>query len=188
MIDKKQVKDGGEGSRVEDLVQNGRERVSTRVSEKGAVIRTEEFADGTKVTDVEHPPKMLKQPGQLKRALESGVIDLAVFQTRVLEGLDATKPVILRDKGMAFVEQVPDFQTRLTYLQFITETVEGMPVKRQEIITKKLTTKDDLIAQAKKSPAFARGLLEVLQQVVDNGDGRSVKGAAWAVPRETDKQ
>lgn len=184
MTDKEQVKEAGEGSREKDLGQDGRERVSTRVSEKGAVIRTEELDDGIKLTEVEHPPKMLKQPGQLKRALESGVIDLAVFQTRVLEGLDATKPVILRDKGEAFVKLVPDFPTRLTYLQFITETVEGMPIKRQEIVTKKLTTKEDLVAQAKKSPAFARGLLQVLQQVVT---GHSEKGAAPAVPRDADE-
>ena len=44
-------------------------------------------------------------------------------------------------------------------------TVEGMPIKRQEIVSRKLTTQDDLMEKAKQSPALLRTLLESLTKL-----------------------
>jgi hypothetical protein len=59
----------------------------------------------------------------------------------------------------------PDWPMRLAYRKFVTETVEGMPIKRQEIVSRKITTNEDLIAKAKQSPALLRSLLETLTKL-----------------------
>jgi hypothetical protein len=54
---------------------------------------------------------------------------------------------------------------RQNYLEFITVTVEGMPVKRQEFTTNKPeTTEEDLKSMTETSPAFRRRLWEILEE------------------------
>lgn len=152
------------GSRAPEVAQQGRDEVS---------VSKDHLPDGSERTQVTHPPRYLRQPGQLKAALESGVIDLDEYQQRVLEGLSATIAIPVKDGGIVYE---PDYSLRLKYLQFVTETVEGMPVKRQEIVSRKLTTTEDLVAQAKKSPAFARSLMRQLERIVSDSAERSKKG------------
>jgi hypothetical protein len=40
-----------------------------------------------------------------------------------------------------------------------------MPIKRQEIVSRKLITQDDLMEKAKQSPALLRSLLESLTEL-----------------------
>lgn len=103
----------------------------------------------------------LSRPGQLKAALESGVIDLAEFADRCREGMNATKAVTSEGE----MWHVEDWPTRLAFLRFITETVEGMPVKRQEIVSRKIPTTEDLESLIARSPAFAREVRRLLDRV-----------------------
>ena len=112
----------------------------------------------------------LTRPGQLKAALESGVIDLDEFTQACVDGMSATKSVVA--DGVAL--DVADFPTRLAFLRFITETVEGMPVKRQEIVSRKIPTTDDLVGLIERSPAFAREVRAILNDV----DARKAAAAA----------
>ena len=150
---------GAEGSRAPAPAPSG-PATETQVSKTT-------LEDGAELTTVRHPPRYLKQPGEIKAALESGILNLDDFTDLVLEGCRATRLVAV---GKGETTSEPDYPTRLKYLQFITETVEGMPIKRQEIVSKKLTTEEDLIAMAKKSPAFARGLMKSLEKVL-SGEG-----------------
>ena len=43
--------------------------------------------------------------------------------------------------------------------------MEGMPVKRQEIVSKKIMTQEDLMEKAKQSPALLRSLLAQLTEL-----------------------
>jgi hypothetical protein len=126
---------------------------------------------------------MLKSPGEIKRAYESGDIHLDRFVTNVNEGLEAMSAVVTTTTSGAGkdrvtkqeVTMVPDHVTRLKWQEHITATVEGMPVKRQEIVSRKLTTDEELIAKAKKSPALLKALLTQLNKL---NDELSNKGGA----------
>jgi len=170
-------------SRVDAPAQDGRDGIS----------KTDEFLeDGSKKTIVVHPPRKLRTPGQIKQAYESGEIDLNDFVANIQAGLVATKAIVLRGtKGSGEnretyerIEYVPDYDMRLKWQDHVTNTVEGMPVKRQEIISRKLTTKEDLMKQAAKSPAYARALLEALQEVIAES---SKKGASKKPPSKPDE-
>jgi hypothetical protein len=120
-------------------------------------------ADGAEVTTVVHPARYLKRAGELRAALLSNdAIDLDNFADGCVEGMNAMKAIPCKDGAIAYE---PDWATRLAYRKFVTETVEGMPIKRQEIVSRKLTTQDDLMEKAKQSPALLRSLLESLTQL-----------------------
>jgi hypothetical protein len=106
----------------------------------------------------------MRKTGELRQALESGAIDLDEFQRGCVEGMNAMKAIPCKNGTIAYE---PDWLMRLAFRKFITETVEGMPVKRQEIVSRKVTTQDDLIRQAKKSPALARAILKVILKILD---------------------
>lgn len=143
---------------------NGRESVS---------VTKKRLADGAEVTTVVHPPRMLKTPGQIKGAYESGVIDLSTLSLNAIEGLQAMKEIVTTStEGSGKdrvtnqkVTMVPDYAMRLKWQEHITATVEGMPVKRQEIVSRKLTTEEDLVARAKKSPALLKAMLTQLKKL-----------------------
>lgn len=118
--------------------------------------------DGSELTRVVRPPRYLSKPGQLKQALESGVIDLQRFAELCVEGMESVTTYMTKDGVM---KTAPDFKTRLDYLKFVTETVEGMPVKRQEIISRKLSSAEDLEAKLKKSPAARRAVRKLLDKL-----------------------
>lgn len=156
----------------------------------GSRARTPEAGEGERVS-ISNPPGQggpvrapLKTPGQIKLAYEQGRLDLDDFVQNVKAGLLAEKAVVTtHTKGAGKdretwqeVQWAPDWDMRLRWQQHVTETVEGMPVKRQEIVSRKLTTTEDLVAQAKKSPAFARSLLRQLERIVSDSAERSKKG------------
>lgn len=128
----------------------------------GVSVSKETIDDGAEMTKVSHPPRYLRNAGQLKQALEAGVIDLDEFKERCIEGMNATKAV---PTGGGQVVYEADFPTRLNYLKFITETVEGMPVKRQEIVSRTLTTTEDLEKKLAAFPALRKTLLTQLQKI-----------------------
>lgn len=102
-------------------------------------------------------PEKITMPGQIREALLAGCLD-AKRLVRVAEGgLEATKHIIRNGE----TTEVPDHLTRLKYLEYITHTIEGTPVRRQEIITKELTTHEDLKLMAKQSPSFRQKLREL---------------------------
>lgn len=120
-------------------------------------------ADGAEVTTVVHPARYLKRAGELRAALlTNDAIDLDNFADGCVEGMNADKAIPCKDGTIAYE---PDWATRLAYRKFVTETVEGMPIKRQEIVSRKLTTQDDLMEKAKQSPALLRTLLESLTKL-----------------------
>ena len=56
---------------------------------------------------------------------------------------------------------------RLKFMEFITHTVEGMPIKRQEIVSRKVTTQEELHKTIRKSPAMARSVFKVLLDALE---------------------
>ena len=124
--------------------------------------------------------KKIEKPGDIKEALlESGVNANEIVST-VIEGLGA-KRTFMTKSGEPYTE--PDHATRLKYLEFFTHTVEGLPIKRQETIHRKVTTDEDLITQAKKSPAFARSIKGMLEKITEIADAHhSNKGGAHSAP------
>jgi hypothetical protein len=121
-------------------------------------------ADGAEQTDVVHPPRYMRKTGELRQALEAGAINLDEFQQGCVDGMNAMKAIPCKNGTIVYE---PDWPMRLAFRKFITETVEGMPVKRQEIVSRKVTTEEDLIKQAKKSPALARAILKVILKILD---------------------
>ena len=105
--------------------------------------------------------KKLRKAGELKRALEASVIDIAEYTASCVEGLSATRVVAAGGER----REEPDYPTRLSYLKFITETVEGMPVKRQEMVHRKIPSNEDLFGLLQRSPAFAREMRHVLDEL-----------------------
>ena len=151
------------GSREDILDENGSERV---------LVSKTAIDDEVEVTHVVHPARMLCQSGQLKAALESGVIDLDEFRQGCIDGMSANRPITFQGQ---VIGHEPDWAMRLAFRKFITETVEGMPVKRQEIVSRKITTEEDLIKRAKKSPALLKAMIKQLQKLDKEV---SVKGGA----------
>lgn len=145
--------------------ENGRDSVS---------VSKETRDDGAEVTRVVHPPRYMKKTGELRKVLEEGGIDLENFRQGCIDGMNAMKAIPCKDGTIAYE---PDWPVRLAYRKFVTETIEGMPVKRQEIVSRKLTTEEDLIARAKKSPALLKALLTQLtklkEELSNNGGGDS---------------
>ncbi len=150
--------------RAPEEAQNGRELVS---------VSKETLPDGSERTTVVHPPRRLKTPGEIKAVYESGLIDLNVFVQNVQAGLNAETAIVTTETQGAGkdritsqkITMVPDHAMRLKWQEHITSTVEGMPVKRQEIVSKKLTSEEDLIAMAKKSPAMRKALMTQLKRI-----------------------
>ena len=126
-------------------------------------MNKETRADGAEVTTVLHPARFLRKAGELRAALLSNsAIDLDDFADGCVQGMNAMKAIPCKNGTIAYE---PDWATRLAYRKFVTETVEGMPIKRQEIVSRKLTTQEDLMEKAKQSPALLRSLLESLTEL-----------------------
>lgn len=138
-----------------------RERVS-----KAVEVR----ADGRQVTRTVEPGRKLQVPGQLREAMLSGKIDLDAFADELIAGMKAVQTWVTKNGD---VIERPDPKVRLDYLKFVTEHVEGMPVKRQEIISRKITSDEDLQAQIAKSPAFRRQV----QKLIDAAEKKAEKVA-----------
>ena len=154
-------------------------------------VSKETLADGAELTKVVHPPRRLKTPGEIKAAYEAGEIDVDQLVANVNAGLRAMKPIVTtqtegagKDRRTSQqVTYVPDFDTRLRWQDHLTNTVEGMPIKRQEIVSRKVTTDEDLITQAKRSPAFARSIKGMLEKITEIADAHhSKKGGAHSAP------
>jgi hypothetical protein len=168
----------GDGSRAQDAAKNPKKpRDSVSVSKTT-------FEDGSEMTEVSHPPQRLRKSGELIDALRSGAIDLDDFKEGCAEGMNAMKAIPCKNGTIAYE---PDWPMRLAFRKFVTETVEGMPVKRQEIISRKITTEEDLLKRAHKSPALRRSLMKALikmeETIVSNKRG-SKKATAEPASKE----
>ena len=162
----KSVENTSQGSRVRapEAAQPNRDKVS---------VSKDILSDGSERTRVMHPPRMLRTPGQIKAAYESGLINLSQFTKNVNEGMAAMAPVLKTNTEGSGKDRIttqsitmmPDYAMRLKWQEHITNTVEGMPVKRQEIVSKKIMTQEDLMEKAKQSPALLRSLLAQLTEL-----------------------
>lgn len=154
-------------------------------------VSKETLAGGAELTKVVHPPRRLKTPGEIKAAYESGEIDVDQLIANVNAGLRAMKPIVTTQTEGAGKDRrtsqeityVPDLDARLRWQDHLTNTVEGMPIKRQEIVSRKVTTDEDLITQAKRSPAFARSIKSMLEKITKIADAHhSNKGGGHSSP------
>jgi len=151
-------------------------------------------SDGSTITRVIHPPMKLKNPGQIKEAYEAGEIDLNTLVGNVTAGLNAEQAVITTDtvgsgKDRVTTQKVimvPDHAMRLKWQDHITNTVEGMAVKRQEIISRRITTEEDLIKQATQSPAMRKALLKQLEKIESEASNK--RGSEKATPEPASKE
>lgn len=117
-------------------------------------------------------PARVERPGQIVEAYQAGRIPVDVMVNNILEGLKAEKAVVMshsRGSGKdreswQTVEMVPDWSTRLAWQDHFVQTVEGLPVKRQEIISRKVTTDEELMQMVAKSPAFRESMRKILDK------------------------
>ena len=137
--------------------------------DKGYARAPESAANGQDRVSIS---KKIEKPGDIKEALLECGVDGAEIVNAVINGLSA-KRTFMKKNGEPYTE--PDHATRLKYLEFFTHTVEGLPIKRQETIHRKVTTDEDLITQAKKSPAFARSIKGMLEKIVKISDEHHAK-------------
>ena len=155
---------------------------------KRVSVSKTELEDGGEMTQVTHHPRPLNTPGQIKAAYESGEIDLSRFIENVKEGLSAMRAIVTTTtegsgkdrKTWQDVQFVPDVDARLKWQEHITATVEGMPVKRQEIISRKLTTTEDMEKKLASSPAARKSLRHLLDKLeaLDKAEKKAEKKAA----------
>lgn len=110
------------------------------------------------------PERKLTQAGQIRDALLDGDIDLAEIVRVAKDGLSSFRTIW---KNGQFIEE-PDQVARLKWAEFLTHTIEGLPIKRQEIIHRTVPSSDELIAKAKKSPAFARALADQVGKILED--------------------
>ena len=123
-----------------------------------------------------------RAPGQAVTAYMNARIDTETMVQNVIAGLQATTTTVLNhSKGSGkdreswqTVEEVPDWPMRLRWQEHFVNTVEGMPVKRQEIVTKRIRDDDEILKQAAESPAFAKALRKSLDKIEE----RSKNGGA----------
>lgn len=90
------------------------------------------------------------------------------------EGLEAMK--VFQQDGK--IKKEPDHATRLKYLEFIRDTVEGQPVKRQEIVHATAPNVDDLRTKLEESPALRASLQRLLNDVQSKRGAASEMGDA----------
>jgi coenzyme F420-reducing hydrogenase delta subunit len=101
--------------------------------------------------------------GQIRSSLMAATgIDPEEVVRVCREGLNACHYI---NAGNGQVQTFPDYSTRLNYAKFITETIEGTPIKRQEIVTRQVTTMNELEKKAAVSPAFTRELERLVNRV-----------------------
>lgn len=174
--------DVGWNSEKTEGASRGRAREAENSGERVSVSKTTR-EDGAEVTRVSYPPRQpLRSAGQIKAAYESGDIDLETLIENAKSGLEAMQHVIITDSQgtgkdrvtTQRVELVPDHPMRLRWQEYLTNVVEGMPVKRQEIVSKKLTTKEDLMNMLRKSKAARksmRSLLDRLEEEIHSNKG-----------------
>ena len=117
--------------------------------------------------------KKTKQQDELKRALEAAM-DAEAMAQAVIDGLQAVK--VFQQRGEVVKE--PDYLTRLKYLEFIRDTVEGQPVKRQEMVHFTAPNVNDLRTKLEGSPALRESLQRLLNDVQSKQSAASEKGDA----------
>jgi hypothetical protein len=120
-----------------------------------------ELKKGSRAVALNKKGQFLMRSGEIKDAFLKGDISLEKIVDVAKGGLDAV--ILIKDAKGGFNE-MPDYKTRLDYLRFITETVEGTPVKRQEIITRTVTRMEDLENAALQSPAFSKQLAKLAER------------------------
>jgi hypothetical protein len=112
------------------------------------------------IMESDNLPTIITKPGQIRDALLAGHLTTDELIKVAREGLNATKTLL--NNGQAY--EVPDYPVRHRYLEFLTHTIEGMPVKRQEIVTKQMTDVTGLKDKLKSSPALVKSMRRVLEQ------------------------
>lgn len=106
-------------------------------------------------------PTTITEPGQIRATLMAGLMTTETLGRVVLEGLDATKHITHNGNLI----EVPDHATRYKFAEFVTNHIDGMPVKRQEIVTKQMTDVTGLKDKLKSSPALVKSMRRVLKEM-----------------------
>jgi len=89
------------------------------------------------------------------------------LRTRAVEalerGLEATHDFYDLDSGQ--IIQRPDYKTQLAAAIAALAYTDGRPVERRELITRKVSTLEDLRAKAKQSPELRAAIEELLRDM-----------------------
>ncbi|WP_309386075.1 hypothetical protein [Cerasicoccus frondis] len=101
-----------------------------------------------------------KRQDLIKQALAEAM-DAEAMAQAVIDGLKAMK--FFQQDGK--IVEAPDFLTRLKYLEFLRDTVEGTPVKRQEIIHGTAPDPEALRTKLEGSAAMRASLRRLLDDV-----------------------
>jgi DNA-directed RNA polymerase specialized sigma24 family protein len=129
------------------------------------------------------PVHPIKGPGDIRRAMMADAFDAMELINVLRDGLRATRKSRLcwqpeegARKEWAVFED-PDHAIRRDYARLIIETLEGLPVKRQEILTKRMdgaTSNGNAAAQFKsmlRSPAFRAEVEALIKEANAAGPG-----------------
>ena len=111
------------------------------------------------------------QAGMIREAMQSGAIELSEIVDVIRQGLRAMSFVREMEEEPAPGQRAkwktlerPDIRVRMDTVKFITEHLEGLPVKRQEVISKRFTTMSEMSSMIKDSGSFRRELAAVLKE------------------------
>lgn len=102
-------------------------------------------------------PATKKTTAQIKNALLKAVSMDDVVQV-MQDGLHAEVQHVDRAGN---VYKSPDYPTRLRYIEFFRDTVEGTPVKRQEILTGTVPDAEMLERMVTRSPSLRERMREL---------------------------
>lgn len=87
------------------------------------------------------------------------------LESKAIAGLeDCLNATITMKDEEGKLHTMPDFKTILGAITLTVAYTAGKPVERREIITKHLTTLEDLKAQAKSSPELRKAISELLDE------------------------
>lgn len=121
----------------------------------------------------------IKSVGQIRAMMMKGGLTEERMEQVLIDGLCAVSTYVERNGNESKVVTKPDYTLRLKYMQFITETIEGMPVKRQEIVTRSMQSVDQLNEALGRSPAMRRSLKRAIKAAEEaeelRGSGESIE-------------
>ena len=107
-------------------------------------------------------PAPVREQGKLgPRLFEVGAVDKAISE--LLACLEAEKERYDNVTKSWIVS--PDFVTRLKAVELILVNAEGMPIKRQEIISRRIASKDEIEDKLAASPAARAAMRAVLDRM-----------------------
>jgi hypothetical protein len=93
----------------------------------------------------------------------------------IKSGLGATRSFVVGKGEDAHVEETPDYQTRVKFVELIVKYNIGMPDKRDKLKEEKRVTLDELQNLARRSPAARKALRRILDEAEREAAGAMSK-------------